>query len=150
MARKWVDDVIRRDEYVDICPNCGGLFPTNWSGRIKIFCSNRCRSEWNRKHPNENIERDLTRTVICKNCGMPFHPNVTGRTKRFCSDRCRLAWNHKHPQKQNWKDTSRQVVCPVCGKEFIASREYGRLRKYCGHACANKAREMGRRGCNSV
>ena len=88
------DDVIPSDLYVDICPTCGGLFPPNWNGR----------------------------------------------RKRFCSDKCRLEWNHKHPKIQNWKDTSRSVVCPICGKEFTATREYGKLRKYCSHACANKAR----------
>ena len=93
------DDVIRADEYVDICPTCGGLFPPNW----------------------------------------------VGRRKRFCSDQCRLEWNHKHPKIQNWKDTSRPVICPVCGKEFIATREYGRMRKYCSRACSNKARAQRRR-----
>lgn len=88
------DDVIRPDEYVDICPNCGGLFP----------------------------------------------PNLRGRRKRFCSDECRLSWNHKHPKIENWKNTARTVICPICGNPFIATREYGRTRKYCSHACANKGR----------
>lgn len=92
--RKFKDDVIRPDEYVDICPTCGGL----------------------------------------------FNPNPTGRRKRFCSDACRLAWNHKHPHTERWKDTSRTVICPVCQKEFIATREYGRLRRFCSHSCANKGR----------
>lgn len=94
VKRKFKDDVIRPDEYVDICPTCGGL----------------------------------------------FNPNPTGRRKRFCSDACRLAWNHKHPHTERWKDTSRTVICPVCQKEFIATREYGRLRRFCSHSCANKGR----------
>ena len=94
------EEVIREDEYVDICPNCGGLFP----------------------------------------------PNRKGRRKRFCSDACRLSWDHRHPKKENWKDTSRKCVCPQCGKEFTATREYGRLRKYCSRACANRGRAMKKRG----
>ena len=93
------EEVIRDDEYVDICPNCTGL----------------------------------------------FSQNAKGRRKRFCSDKCRAEWNHKHTKLQNWKDTSRLVVCPTCGKEFIATREYGRLRKYCSHACANRGRAIERR-----
>ena len=88
------EEVIRPDEYVDICPNCGGLFP----------------------------------------------PNMKGRRKRFCSDECRLSWNHKHPKVRNWKNTDRVVICPACGNPFTATREYGRLRKYCSRACANRGR----------
>ena len=91
--------MIREDEYVDICPNCGGLFQTNKMGRRKIFCSDACRKEW----------------------------------------------HHKHPNKKNWKDTSRKCVCPYCGKGFTATREYGRLRKYCSIACSNRGRTLERK-----
>ena len=75
---------------------------------------------------------------------------LDGAKVAFCSDKCRLEWNHKHPKTQNWKDTSREVVCPVCGKEFTATREYGRLRKYCSRACANRARAMEGREKNGI
>ena len=93
------EEVIREDEYVDICPNCGGL----------------------------------------------FSQNARGRRKKFCSTKCRTAWNHRHPNKARWKDTSRTVICPQCGKEFTATREYGRLRKYCSRSCANRGRAAARR-----
>lgn len=98
------EEVIREDEYVDICANCGGLFP----------------------------------------------PNKKGRRKKFCSEKCRIAWNHRHPRPENWKNTSRKVICPICGKEFTATREYGRLRKYCSRACANKGRAAERRADDGV
>ena len=94
-----LEEIIRPDEYVDICPNCGGLFSQN--------------------------ER--------------------GRRKKFCSEKCRTAWNHRHPKPENWKNTSRTVVCPACGKKFMAAREYGHLRKYCSHSCANRGRAAERK-----
>ena len=94
-----LEEVIQEDEYVDICPNCGGL----------------------------------------------FSQNARGRRKKFCSDKCRTAWNHRHPNIANWKDTSRTCICPQCGKTFIATREYGQLRKYCSIACSNRGRAAERR-----
>ncbi len=92
-------EVIRDDEYVDICPNCGGL----------------------------------------------FSQNARGRRKKFCSEKCRTAWNHRHPNPANWKNTSRTCICPQCGKEFIATREYGQLRKYCSIPCSNRGRAAERK-----
>jgi endogenous inhibitor of DNA gyrase (YacG/DUF329 family) len=82
---------------------------------------------------------------VCPVCGEVFETKGRGRPKKFCSDKCRGAWNHKHPNLANWKDTSRAAICPWCGKEFTATREYGRLRKYCSHACANRGRAAERR-----
>ena len=79
---------------------------------------------------------------ICPNCGALFQPSRKGRRKKFCSEKCRTAWHHRHPNPANWKDTSRIAVCPMCGKEFTATREYGRLRKYCSRACANRGRAI--------
>ena len=93
-AESLQEEVIRPDEYVDICPNCGGL----------------------------------------------FSQNARGRRKKFCSEKCRTAWNHRHPNPEKWKNTARTCICPQCGKEFIATREYGQLRKYCSVACSNRGR----------
>lgn len=82
---------------------------------------------------------------VCPVCGEVFETKGRGRPKKFCSDKCRGTWNHKHPNLSNWKDTSRAAICPWCGKEFTATREYGRLRKYCSHACANRGRAAERR-----
>ena len=79
--------------------------------------------------------------VECPTCGRRFPRNTRGRPKEFCSQECRLRYHRKHADPTNWK-SARTAVCPVCGKEFTASREYNRKRKYCSHACANKARAM--------
>lgn len=82
---------------------------------------------------------------FCPNCGGPVKHNPLGRPKKFCSEKCRSAYNHRHAHPENWKNTSREVVCPVCGNKFTAAREYGRLRKYCSRACANRGRAMKKR-----
>ena len=66
------EEVIREDEYVDICPNCGGLFSQNAKGRRKIFCSTKCRMAWNHRHPNKARWKDTARTVVCPQCGTAF------------------------------------------------------------------------------
>ena len=76
---------------------------------------------------------------FCPQCGEPIIQAPTGRKKIFCSDKCRFQWKNRHLKPENWKST-RTAVCPVCGREFLASREYNRLRKYCSRACANKGR----------
>lgn len=95
------------------------------------------------KNSYEYLSRPLTR--VCPNCGKVFEALGRGRPKRFCSKACRLKYHHQNPNPGNWEST-RVALCPVCGKEFMASREYGRVRKYCSRACANKARALIRKG----
>lgn len=85
----------------------------------------------------EYLSRPNTR--VCPVCGEVFETAGRGRPKRFCSEKCRTYYHHKYPNPANWTST-RIAVCPMCGKEFQASREYNQPRKYCSHACANKAR----------
>ena len=82
---------------------------------------------------------------FCPECGEPVVQPSRGRKKFFCSDACRFAWKRKHERPEKWKN-SRQAFCPMCGREFTASREYGRKRKYCSHACANRGRALEKRG----
>jgi len=78
-------------------------------------------------------------TGFCPDCGVAVVQPRKGRVKKFCSDECRFQWKNKHRKPENWK-SSRTAVCPMCGKEFIASQEYTRPRKYCSRSCANRGR----------
>ena len=69
------EEIIREDEYVDICPNCGGLFSQNTRGRRKKFCSEKCRTAWNHRHPNPANWKDTGRKVICPQCGNDVRRN---------------------------------------------------------------------------
>ncbi len=83
------DDVIRPDEYVDICPNCGTLFNPNPTGRRKKFCSDECRLAWNHKHPRPERWKDTSRTAICPVCNKEFVVTREYKVKRkYCSRTC--------------------------------------------------------------
>ena len=88
---------------------------------------------------NEQKFLDGVLHQFCPQCGRAIVQNRTGRHRKFCSDTCRRLWWNHHPMPEHWKSV-RKAVCPVCGKEFLASREYGKLRIYCSHACANRGR----------
>ena len=83
------DEVIRDDEYVDICPNCGSLFSQNARGRRKKFCSEKCRTAWNHRHPNtENWKKTSVRR-ICPYCGKEFvATREYGHPRKYCSIAC--------------------------------------------------------------
>ncbi len=102
------------------------------------------------KAKGKNSYSYLSRSDVrrCKGCGEVFETRGRGRPKKFCSEKCRLAYMHKHEHPENWKST-RIAVCPICGTSFMASKEYGRKRKYCSRACANKGRAKERREKNA-
>ena len=83
-------------------------------------------------------------TRRCPVCGEVFTTKGRGRPKKFCSERCRTNFHHRRSDIQNWK-TVRTAVCEFCGEEFLAAREYRQRRKYCSHACANRAHAAERR-----
>ena len=83
------EEVIRPDEYVDICPNCGGLFSQNARGRRKKFCSEKCRTAWNHRHPKPENWKNTSRTVICPECGKEFTATREyGHLRKYCSRAC--------------------------------------------------------------
>lgn len=87
---------------------------------------------------------DAVAKAFCPECGRPVYQKARGRKKIFCSDACRFAWKNRHPKPENWKST-RTLICPVCGKEFMVTREYKRIRKYCSRSCSNVGRAAERR-----
>lgn len=93
---------------------------------------------------NEQEFLDAVAMGFCPNCGKAVVQPRRGHPKKFCSEQCRTNWSHRHPRPENWAST-RTAVCPMCGRSFLASREYGRLRKYCSRACANRGRAAERR-----
>ena len=85
--------------------------------------------------------------TICPCCHTAFPVNRMGRPRRFCSKECRVKYHEMNPNTGNWKRT-RIATCPECGKQFTATREYNRQRKYCSRACSNKGRAKERKAHN--
>lgn len=76
---------------------------------------------------------------FCPQCGGAVSQNGTGRRKKFCSERCRNLWWSEHQKPEHWV-SAQMKTCPVCGKAFLSGKELYRPRKYCSHACSNRAR----------
>lgn len=83
------EQIIRDEEYVDICPNCAGLFSQNPRGRRKKFCSERCRTAWNHRHPNKQNWKDTVRIAVCPWCSREFTAEREyGHLRKYCSRAC--------------------------------------------------------------
>lgn len=72
----------------DACLYCGGNIVKAGTGRPKKFCSEKCRRNWWKAHPEAAKRReDAARRLVCPKCGKPF--TVYGKTDRkYCSHEC--------------------------------------------------------------
>ena len=71
------------------CLNCGELFNPNFKGRRKKFCSDKCRLEWNHKHPHKERWKNTSRIAICPVCKKEFiATREYGRQRLYCSRQC--------------------------------------------------------------
>lgn len=70
------------------CPNCGAPIVQPPRGRMKIFCSNRCRHEWDSKHEQHENWKSA-RTAVCPVCGKTFSAvRESKRKRKYCSRAC--------------------------------------------------------------
>lgn len=119
---------------VDTCPECGGhIEQTGERGRLRRFCSDRCRIKHNSKKQQEaNRNRERPKQT-CPNCGIEFQPTWgNGQARRFCCDSCRIEW-WKEYHKVNHKERDSERICVCCGKEFRADNWHGG--EYCSREC---------------
>ena len=101
-----LEEVIRKDEYVDICPNCGGLFPQKDRGRLRVFCSEKCRTAWNHKHVKSDTCKGRARIAVCPQCGKTFTAmREYVKQRKYCSVACsnrgRAAERRKNAEEQS-------------------------------------------------
>ena len=70
------------------CPNCGAAIIQARKGRLKIFCSERCRFQWKNRHPKPENWKS-SRTAVCPVCGKPFLASREySRKRKYCSRAC--------------------------------------------------------------
>lgn len=133
-----------------VCKNCHRVFQKEYypSRDIPIFCSNSCRSNFNRRSvkcpicskeftkPKCRTENDYCsrecgfegrrrKMKICKNCKKEYRP-TSPNNKGYCSLKCAM---------QARKNTRILKICETCGKEFIVKKGYAHAR-YCSMKCS--------------
>ena len=81
--KDFLDNVAKR-----FCPECGAAFKRNLMGRPKLFCSEKCRRAWHRKH-NHPENWKSTKQLVCPVCGSMFLAVRDSKNKRkYCSRTC--------------------------------------------------------------
>ena len=61
------------------CMQCGMLFEKTWTGRPKLFCSEKCRRKWHENHPRF-YEHE------CQYCGIQYKSRA--HLAKYCSHKC--------------------------------------------------------------
>lgn len=68
------------------CDNCGMEIKTTSRNKNKRFCSDKCRNEWWKNHPDD-LNKKAFYTHQCKHCGISFIAYGNDRRK-YCSHEC--------------------------------------------------------------
>ncbi len=69
-----------------ICPCCGKEIAQQGNGRPRKFCSERCRRQWWKAHPEEGSQKAMY-TQVCARCGKEFTAYGNSHRK-YCSHDC--------------------------------------------------------------
>ena len=68
------------------CKQCGSLLMSKNNSKPRLFCSDKCRNDWWKHHPND-INRKAYYTKTCAHCGKSY--TVYGRpNSKFCCRAC--------------------------------------------------------------
>ena len=74
------------------CANCGAEIEQSLAGRPKKFCSDQCRREWWKRHPDAaNKKETATYKVNCKYCGNTF-VSYGNKKRKYCSHNCYIKY----------------------------------------------------------
>ena len=86
-----------------ICRQCGNPIKINPDGRRRVYCSDKCRREWGKKHPTLYKHE-------CLFCGKEFESST--REQKFCSRDC-------YVRNRFWRqeDTEEVVKLLLAGKK---------------------------------
>jgi len=70
------------------CMFCGKKIIQHKSGRRKKFCSDICRREWWKRHPEKVDKKDSAiYKVTCSRCGKEFE-SYGNENRKYCSHNC--------------------------------------------------------------
>lgn len=70
----------------DVCKQCGSHLIQIEGRKKRVFCSDDCRKNWWRSHP-EKIHRKAISIFTCFHCGKPFS-DYSKTVRKYCSHEC--------------------------------------------------------------
>lgn len=101
-ASALTKNVQMRIERGEACLYCGGAVEQPRTGRPKKFCSERCRREWWKQHPEEVKKSEAaTYELTCEKCGKPF-VSYGNKKRKFCSHDCYIKYRF-------WRDGEDEI-----------------------------------------
>lgn len=81
-----------RIESGDACQYCGGAIEKPKTGRPKKFCSDKCRREWWKSHPDLiNRSEAASYKLKCVSCGKMFI-SYGNKNRKYCSHDCYIKY----------------------------------------------------------
>lgn len=113
-----------KEQYNITCKCCGK--EVLMARKTAKYCSDRCKSEYNRKHSGGNH--------TCKNCMVSF---FSYKNKHYCTKECQLKYLIAHKMVKA-KKQPKDKVCIQCGKEYQTHSSKG---KYCSSLCSSRYRK---------
>lgn len=94
-----VKNLQERAEHGGICVCCGKEIIQPESGRPRKFCSERCRRQWWKAHP-EAGNRKAMYTNVCARCGREFAAYGNSRRK-YCGKDCYIKARFRDAEKSS-------------------------------------------------
>ncbi len=85
-VRSYVRRYPPADTAQSICRYCGKAVLQTTGRKMKLFCSDKCRNAWWKKHP-ESIERKAYYRFSCEFCGKEYE-SYGNNKRKYCSRAC--------------------------------------------------------------
>ena len=83
-----VMNISEQTENGNICPNCCKTITQPLKGRRKKFCSEKCRRDWWKEHPEKAAQKDTAQYHLkCTYCGKEF-VSYGNKNRKYCSHKC--------------------------------------------------------------
>ena len=71
------------------CTNCGKPVQQSQHHRMKKFCSDKCRMQWWKEHP-ESLQKKAYYALTCQQCGKEFQ-SYGNKERKYCCRECYIA-----------------------------------------------------------
>lgn len=87
-ASAMTENVKEKMQIGDVCYNCTKKIIQPATGRPRKFCSDECRRDWWKSHPEAVMKKDTSVYFLtCKKCGREFESYGNSKRK-YCSHNC--------------------------------------------------------------